>query len=103
MLLVCAYYSLGHFMSKMDVWPTRAQNPPAAWLALAASAFASTTLRLGSGVWAGEGVRGRGVGVGWLGWGGVGVGWGGGWLGLVGVGWGWLGLVGVWGGFGGVV
>ncbi|CAJ1374520.1 unnamed protein product [Effrenium voratum] len=44
MLLVCAYYSLGHFMSKMDVWPTRAQNPPAAWLALAASAFASTTL-----------------------------------------------------------
>ncbi|CAJ1341719.1 unnamed protein product [Effrenium voratum] len=25
MLLVCAYYSLGHFMSKMDVWPTRAQ------------------------------------------------------------------------------
>eukprot|EP00913_Durusdinium_trenchii_P023920 g22465.t1 len=44
MLLVCAYYSLGHFMSKMDHWPTRAQNPGAAWLSLAASVFASTTL-----------------------------------------------------------
>lgn len=41
---VCAYYSLGHFMSKMDHWPTRAQNPGAAWLSLAASVFASTTL-----------------------------------------------------------
>ena len=40
----CAYYSLGHFMSKMDHWPTRAQNPGAAWLSLAASVFASTTL-----------------------------------------------------------
>lgn len=44
MLLVCAYYSLGHFMSKMDKWPTRAQNPGAAWLSLAATVFASTTL-----------------------------------------------------------
>eukprot|EP00438_Fugacium_kawagutii_P011044 Skav217111 [mRNA] locus=scaffold1627:209226:211748:- [translate_table: standard] len=44
MLLVCAYYSLGHFMSKMDIWPTRAQNPGAAWVSLAAAIFASTTL-----------------------------------------------------------
>jgi hypothetical protein len=31
-------------MSKMDKWPTRAQNPGAAWLSLAATGFASTTL-----------------------------------------------------------
>ena len=43
-MLRCAYYSLGHFMSKMDKWPTRAQNPGAAWLSLLATVFASTTL-----------------------------------------------------------
>ena len=44
MLLVCAYYSLGHFMSKMDHWPIPAQNPGAAWLSLIAGAFCTTTL-----------------------------------------------------------
>ncbi|CAE6913568.1 unnamed protein product [Symbiodinium natans] len=44
MILVCAYYSLGHFMSKMDNWPIPAQNPGAAWLSLIAGAFCTTTL-----------------------------------------------------------
>ena len=44
MLMVCCYYSLGHFMSKMDHWPVRGQNPGAAWLSLLAGAFSSATL-----------------------------------------------------------
>ncbi|CAE6930854.1 PSMD12 [Symbiodinium natans] len=44
MLMVCSYYSLGHFMSKMDHWPVRGQNPGAAWLSLIAGSVSSATL-----------------------------------------------------------
>ena len=43
-LMVCSYYSLGHFMSKMDHWPVRGQNPGAAWLSLIAGSVSSATL-----------------------------------------------------------
>ncbi|CAJ1435527.1 unnamed protein product [Effrenium voratum] len=40
LLLVEAYYSLGHFMSKSEGWPSPVQNTEGAWLALLMGVFA---------------------------------------------------------------
>ncbi|OLP97240.1 hypothetical protein AK812_SmicGene20424 [Symbiodinium microadriaticum] len=40
LLLVEAYYSLGHFMSKSDGWPSPVQNTEGAWLALLSGVYA---------------------------------------------------------------
>mmetsp|Transcript_83439 Transcript_83439/g.150526 ORF Transcript_83439/g.150526 Transcript_83439/m.150526 type:complete len:1021 (-) Transcript_83439:152-3214(-) len=44
LLLIEAYFALGHFMSKTEGWPSPTHNSFAAWLALAAAVFASITL-----------------------------------------------------------
>mmetsp|Transcript_38667 Transcript_38667/g.70393 ORF Transcript_38667/g.70393 Transcript_38667/m.70393 type:complete len:818 (+) Transcript_38667:27-2480(+) len=44
LLLVDAYYALGHFMSKSQGWPSPVQNTAAAWLAVGAAIFASIVI-----------------------------------------------------------
>mmetsp|Transcript_4991 Transcript_4991/g.11061 ORF Transcript_4991/g.11061 Transcript_4991/m.11061 type:complete len:826 (+) Transcript_4991:70-2547(+) len=44
LLLVDAYYALGHFMSKSQGWPSPVQNTAAAWLAVGSAIFASIVI-----------------------------------------------------------
>eukprot|EP00403_Amphidinium_massartii_P022959 CAMPEP_0178392872 /NCGR_PEP_ID=MMETSP0689_2-20121128/11900_1 /TAXON_ID=160604 /ORGANISM="Amphidinium massartii, Strain CS-259" /LENGTH=836 /DNA_ID=CAMNT_0020013455 /DNA_START=24 /DNA_END=2532 /DNA_ORIENTATION=- len=44
LLLVDAYYALGHFMSKSQGWPSPVQNTAGAWLAVGAAVFASVVI-----------------------------------------------------------